>query len=117
MLVPSPVIEELGDPLSGQGCVRAIPPLYIREEILESDGESSIVYRVVNPGWMRFYPVKEDSHRGRIELVDDGKDGVDIDWTVRWDSLYGGEAAARMLTKVVVSSLIENLAKALSNRV
>ena len=95
---PSPVIVEEGTP-DGAGCHRVIPPLNIREEILEVAPPSSITYRVANPGWLRAYPVVKNSHRGQISFTSNPDGSTTILWNVKWVALTGGEV--RILGEVV----------------
>jgi len=76
--------------LSGTGCHRLIPPLNIREEIITGDRPNSVTYRVGNPGWLRAYPVANDSHRGEVTFSPNDDGSTTIAWNVRWVALRGG---------------------------
>jgi len=80
-LGPPPIIREQGNPVTGEGLLREIPPIGIQEKILTADRPSAVTYRVMNPGWTTF---QVHWHRGSVKWTEGATDADDIlvEWSV-----------------------------------
>jgi glutaredoxin len=92
----------------GGGRRLVVPPGLL--EALEGESEREVAYRVVNPGWLSFYPVS--SHAGSVRF-DDAADGrTTMVWTV--DYAPTGDLArtwTTALTSAIVGAASDELAR------
>ena len=92
----------------GGGRRLVVPPGLL--EALEGESEREVAYRVVNPGWLSFYPVS--SHAGSVRF-DDAADGrTAMVWTV--DYAPTGDLArtwTTALTSAIVGAASDELAR------
>ena len=117
--VPSPIILEDGNKRTGEGMERMILPVFLREKIIEGyrpcgeNDEGRIIYKVMNPSLLTFYPVTY--HRGEIIFQRVQDDIYKLKWIVKVCPIYACEGFVRFLTKFIVAKYIENLVDEIIN--
>lgn len=119
--VPTPRILVEGDVSTGEGMERMILPVCLREKILEgkrphSHGDAGnfqnnngrIIYKVMNPSVMTFYPVID--HEGEIVVsIPDNNSLCNLLWTVRVIPMTGFKWFVRSMTTFIIKRYILNI--------
>lgn len=104
-----PIITSPGDPATGLGCERSIPPLFIRERITSCTPDEAVTYEVVNPSYLTF-PASPGSHRGRVRFGREGG-GTRVTWDVEWEPLPNAEWLSVLMVRAAIPALLGDLAK------
>ena len=112
--MPPPIVTAQGD-ASWQGYERLVLPPGLRERVTcveRGDGPDAAArceYQVVNPGWLRCYPVH--SHLGAVDFAPSA-DGASttMSWTVSVRPQRLARPVVRALTNAIVPAFARNLA-------
>lgn len=104
-----PIVLRRGDHETGKGFeLIRIPPFGLREAIVDNvkgpDGTLTMVYRVMNPGWLTF-PVSK--HEGEIVFSPTDNGGTELVWNIHWTPLPFCGGITQFFTELIINQCVK----------